>query len=306
MINFFLVLVAIAVSGCNNADPIGSQSKETEGRFKHKVNEFYKTNGWGAGPESWDHFDAASRATDWDGHAAFQAAVERVEKTLDSWISLRGNNKPTPPFSQGLTRLFAASTLVSIAREKKLSDLRQDDKNALLENAKTLLKKISQPDDPNIIYQFEEAVDVCQQQFALSPGPDDSSLKNRALCYRKNMDMIQGLWIAETTLSPEQFTILNDLYTDVFRMTGVATRAHVNPEVKTEKVYPQLHEVYNSLQNVLKLFLAAPAISLEERNMQAVELATAAGAKLAKVEETITELIQINNSGTSNSLDVEA
>jgi hypothetical protein len=302
---YFFFLVAVTVCGCNRADYTTPLSKATGDQFKSKVNEYYKTNGWGSGPESWEHFDVASRTTDCDGRVTFQQAVEKVEKSIDSWTTLRGKDQPTPPFSQGLTRLLGASTLIYLAREKKLSDLRQDDRNQLMENAKRLLEKILQPDDTNVIFLFEQAVDVCQQQFTLSPGSDDSSLKNRALCYRKNIDMIQGLWVAETSLSPEEFAVINDLYSDIFRITSLATQAHVSPEEKIEKVYPELHRIYNSLQNVLKLFLAAPAVNIQERNMQAVELATTARGKLAKVEENLSDLIQKNNSNDSNSLNLD-
>lgn len=303
---FDFFLVAVTVCGCNRTNNTTPLSKATEEKFKSKVNEYYKMNGWGSGPDSWEHFDVASITTDWDGRLIFQQAVENVEKSIDSWTMLRGKNEMTPPFSQGLTRLLGASTLIYLAREKKLSDLKQDDRNQLLDNAKKLLEKITLPDDPNVIFLFEQAVDVCQQQFTLSPGSDDSSLKNRALCYRKNIDMIQGLWVAEMSLSPEDFEVINDLYNNIFRITSLATQAHVSAEEKTEKLYPELHRIYNSLQNVLKLFLAAPAVNIQGRNMQAVELATTARGKLAKVEENLSDLIQKHNSNSSNALDLEA
>jgi hypothetical protein len=306
---FLLPIVsALMIQGCSNDKENSSSEEQTNesasagfsveeaASFKMIVNEFYKENGWSDKGPDWSYFDAAQQVISSasvaheiqsrEGAALydlFVAATKHVENVMNIWLKMKTDNKPTPPFSQPLIILQAASRLIKYGSPLATNNgLLAADRNVLLKDGMHLLTKVDKGEVVADIYVFTDLVAACKQRFEIDPKTaDPETLKNPSICFKQALEIMEARLIINAgryRISATGGENMSQLPENIIALMGEATSiARVAPDEGPEpavSVYPKLAQTYDKMLNVMQLFLEQPAISVKERDDRARDLAS--------------------------------
>ena len=302
---------ALALSGCGKTkvSPKTPKANPFIGEFKIVVTKFYESNGWGSSGPDWSNFDTAAKLAQSSAGATtildkngvslaslFESAVKHVQSVIEEWLKQQAEGRPIPPFSQGLSRIMAASRLVRFGSDKgRLSGLPQHDKDRLMRDGLRALASVQAVEDPMTIMAFTEQVGTCRQRFEISSEEGKESFVNDPkVCFQKALDSMEAIAVLEAgghRINGEIRESVKRVFTDITRSMGKATalgrvEGEEYPRPVTS-VYEDLAKAYDLGIKLHQLFLVPPAISVRERNERASDKIKEIEGMLAKIDGAV-------------------